>query len=356
MSSTTTRGMSRQPRLGFIGIHSGGRPNQAVSQNETLASLFTTLGYRVRQASTVRRPSLRTAHQILALFAWRKVDVLIIAVFSGPSFWIADFSTLIGKLTHKRMILFLHGGNLPVFGPAHRNRVERVFARADRILAPSDFLAETFREWGYDVQVIPNVLSIERYQYRNRWAPTPHLLWMRTFHEHYDPEMAVRVLARVAANYPEATMTMAGADHGLLAATKAEAKRLGLTDRITFPGYMDEAQKRQAFADHDVFLNTNIVDNMPVSLLEAAASGLVPVATAVGGIPKMVTDGVDGILVEAGDDEAMAEQVVSLLADPERFADVSAAARGLAERSAWPAVRKLWSAELSLILPHLVVP
>ena len=58
--------------------------------------------------------------------------------------------------------------------------------------------------------------------------------------------------------------------------------------------------------EHDIFLNTNVVDNTPVSVLEAAASGLVPVATAVGGVPKLLTDDVDSLLVASGDDEAMA--------------------------------------------------
>jgi glycosyltransferase involved in cell wall biosynthesis len=346
----------QRPILGFIGIHSGGRPDQAVSQNETLAALFTTIGYEVRQASTVKRPSLRTAHQILALLSWRDVDVIVVAVFSGPSFWIAEFSGLLGRLTGKRVVFFLHGGNLPVFGPQHRRRVERVFDRADLILAPSDSLATAFQRWGYDVRVIPNVLAIENYDFRLRTAPAPRLLWMRTFHQHYNPQMAVRTFARVVEHHPDATMTMAGADHGELGATRAEADRLGVADRIAFPGYLDLEGKRAAFGHHDVYLNTNIVDNMPVSLLEAAASGLVPVATAVGGIPVLLTDGENGILVASDDDVAMADSVVRLLADAARFADLSAGARRLAESSAWSQVQRLWARELALIVPERRVP
>ncbi len=179
--------------MGFVGIHSGGRPDQPVSQNETLARLFESSGYRVRRSSALKQPALRTAHQMISLLSWRRVDVLVIAVFSGRSFWIAELATRLGRLTDKRMVLFLHGGNLPVFGPEHRRWVERVLARSDLVLAPSPFLARTFREWGIDVRVIPNVLAIENYDYLAREAARPRLLWMRTFHEHYDPLMAVRV-------------------------------------------------------------------------------------------------------------------------------------------------------------------
>ena len=261
--------IGRPPEIGFVGIHSNGRPNMAMSQNETLANLFYDSGYEVRRTSGVRRRIPRTIHQVLSILSWVKIDVMVVAVFSGPSFWIADFSTRLGKLTGKRMILFLHGGNLPVFGPAHRKRVERVLSRADAVLAPSDYLARTFREWGLDVHIVPNVLAIERYDYSPRLEARPRLLWMRTFHEHYDPLMAVRALAVIANEVPEVLMTMAGADQGLLEPTKAEARRLGVEHLITFPGYIGSEEKRAALAGHDIFLNTNLVDNMPVSVLEA---------------------------------------------------------------------------------------
>jgi len=342
----------RAPVLGFLGIHAGKRTDQPISQNETVARLFEESGYQVRRASAVKRPSLRTLHQIVAILSWRDVDLMVIAVFSGRSFWIAEFATWLGRLTGKRLVLFLHGGNLPNFSGMHRPWVERVLARADLVLAPSDYLASAFRNWGIDVRVIPNVLDIESYEVHESSPPRPTLLWMRTFQEHYDPLMAVRVLERVARVHPDATMVMGGADQGLFDATVAEAKRLGVFERIRFPGYMSLDEKKEAFAASDVFLNTNTIDNMPVSVLEAAASGLVPVATAVGGLPMLLTDGVDSMLVASGDDEAMAEAVIELLADPDRYAAMARRARRLALRSSWPEVLQLWQRELSLVLPE----
>lgn len=340
-----------RPVLGFLGIHAGNRTDQAVSQNETVARLFQESGYEVRRASAVKWPPLRTAHQIAAILAWRDVDVMVVAVFSGRSFWIAEFATRLGRLTGKRLILFLHGGNLPNFSREHRSWVERVFDRADVVLAPSDYLADAFRSWGIDVKVIPNVLSIENYEFNEHPVPRPALLWMRTFQEHYDPLMAVRVLERVLRVHPEATMVMGGADQGLFDATVAEARRLGVDGHIDFPGYLSLDAKRQAFADSSIFINTNTVDNMPVSVLEAAASGLVPVATAVGGLPSLLHDGVDSVLVPSGDDEAMADAVLGLLADPARYSAMAREARRLALRSSWPEVLQLWQRELALILP-----
>ncbi len=341
----------RAPVLGFVGIHAGKRTDQPISQNETIARLFAESGYRMRRTSAVKWPPLRTAHQIWSLLVWHDVDLIVVAVFSGQSFWIAELATRLGRLTNKRIVLFLHGGNLPVFAPRHRRWVQRVFRRADRIVAPSGFLADAFRDWGYDVRIIPNVLFVDDYVYTERERARPALMWMRTFHEHYDPLMAVRVLERVARVHPDATLTMGGADHGLLDATVAEARRLGVEDRIAFPGYMSTDAKRAAFAANDLFLTTNTVDNMPVSVLEAAASGLVSVATEVGGLPKLLHEGEDALLVPAGDDEAMADAVLTLIAEPRRFAAMSVKARQLALKSSWPEVLELWRDELELLLP-----
>ncbi|MEI2655014.1 MAG: glycosyltransferase [Microthrixaceae bacterium] len=105
-------------------------------------------------------------------------------------------------------------------------------------------------------------------------------------------------------------------------------------------------------AEHDIFINTNVVDNMPVSVLEVSAAGLVPVATAVGGIPKLLTDDVNSVLVPTGDDEAMADVVLALLADQERVERLSAGARRVAEDSGWDRVRTLWEAQFASLLPR----
>ena len=355
MSGVVRRSERQRASLGFIGIHAGVRGGQAVSQSEILADRFSRDRYPVRQASTIRNPVLRTLHQLVSILSWRRVDALVIDVFSGRSFRMAEVATGVGRLRGLRLVLFLHGGNLPEFAPAHRRRVERVFRRADLILAPSEFLAGTFRRWGHDVRIIPNLVESDPGPTALRERARPRVLWMRTFHEHYDPITAVRAFARVAEQHPDARMTMGGADHGLLDATKDAARQLGVADRISFPGYLDTESKRTAFAEHDIFLNTNLVDNMPVSLVEASGAGLVPVATNVGGIPAVVVDGCNGVLVEPGDDVSIATAVMELLEDRERYAAISAGAREFAASSTWPEVRRRWEEELSLLLPGSVV-
>jgi glycosyltransferase involved in cell wall biosynthesis len=165
---------------------------------------------------------------------------------------------------------------------------------------------------------------------------------MRTFHEIYRPDLAVRTLARLLPDHPDATLTLAGQDRGLLAATRRLADELGVAGSVRFAGFLDAEGKRREFAEHDVFLNTNRVDNAPVSVVEAAAFGLPVVATRVGGVPHLLHDGETALLVPEGDADAMAAAVRRLLSEPDLAARLSRAGRALAESCSWERVHPLW--------------
>jgi glycosyltransferase involved in cell wall biosynthesis len=118
---------------------------------------------------------------------------------------------------------------------------------------------------------------------------------------------------------------------------------MGLQGAVQFPGFLDYDGKRREGNAADIFINTNRIDNMPVAVLEAGAMGLPVVATAVGGVPDLLVDGRDGVLVPDDDEAAMAGAILRLLRDPELAGRLSRNGRLLAERSAWEAVRPQWT-------------
>jgi glycosyltransferase involved in cell wall biosynthesis len=238
--------------------------------------------------------------------------------------------------------MVLRGGDLPKFAARDLRRMRRILRRADRLIAPSRFLAEKLAVSEFEIKVIPNVIDIESYKYRERGIIEPNLFWMRSFHEVYNPQMAVEVLTELRKFYPLATLAMAGVDKGLLDEVKELAMKLGAESAVRFPGFLDAAKKREEFTLADVFINTNRVDNMPVSVLEACATGLPVVATAVGGVPYLLNDGENGLLVPNEDAEAMTRAIVNLLENPELARILSNNGRKLAEKSAWENVRREW--------------
>jgi len=347
---------SARPRLCFAGPLLGSNSGWVTSQGEIVAALLADEGYVVRQTSHIPARLPRLADMLRSLVAWRNdIDVVVHQVFSGSAFAVADLTSALGRRLGLRQVFALHGGSLPEFAAAHPGWTRRVLARAGRVVAPSGYLiAQVVRplfphggpagapaNWA---RVIPNILALDQYAYRHRAAVAPRLLWMRTFHEVYNPEMAIDVLADLRRTHPAATLSMAGQEKGLHAAVVAHAAAQGLAGAVEFPGFLDAAGKAREFAAHDIYLNTNRVDNMPVSILEAAAFGLPVVATNVGGIPHLLRDGETGLLVANEDAAAMANAVRRLLDEPALAARLSVNGRRLAESCGWDVVKEQWAA------------
>lgn len=291
----------------------------------------------------------RLADSVATLVRRRRAyDVAVVMVFGGRAFLLADLlSTVVRQLVRRRLVLWLHGGSLPALVERRPRRVRRVAERADLVVAPSPYLARAFAGLGPPVEIVPNLLPLPDYPFRERREISPRLLWMRTFHALYRPEMALDVLSALRRDRPEATLTLAGNDEGRLAATRRRAAELGLGEAVRFAGFLDPEAKRRELAAHDVYLHTNAVDNAPVTVVEAAAAGLPVVATAIGGIPDLLRDGDDALLVPDGDASAMAGAVRRLLDDPGLVARLVAGGRRLAARSAPEAVLPRWLELLS---------
>lgn len=333
------------PSLAFLGPALGRHPGWVTTQGEVLANLFASEGVEVTVSSDHVRPVARAVHHASTLIRKRhQIDLAVVSVFSGKAFMLAEESLLIGRRLGIPCVAWLHGGNLPEWGEGNRARVNRALASAQAVVAPTEFLARWARGHGCDAQVIPNVLDLDAYRFRQRAEIRPRLLWMRTFQDLYAPDDAVKVLAALRGRGIDARLTMAGQDKGALESTRAVASRLDVGDWIEFPGFASGAQKTRLFDDHDIFLNTNLVDNAPVTVLEAAASGLVVVSTAVGGLPDLLPDGESALLVPPADPEAMADAVERILVDQQTASSLAGSARQVATRSAWPAVRQAWLA------------
>jgi glycosyltransferase involved in cell wall biosynthesis len=106
---------------------------------------------------------------------------------------------------------------------------------------------------------------------------------------------------------------------------RAEAERLGVAGRVVFAGYRSDVPA--LLAGCDVFCLPSSKEGLPLVVLEAMAQGKPVVATAVGGTPELVLDGVTGLLVPPGDARALADALGALLADPARARRLGEAGR-----------------------------
>lgn len=332
--------MTAPPRVLFVAPAMGSLPGWVFSQEEILCEKMQAAGYSTLITSLVPHRVRRVLDTLSSIIRWRRsYDVAIVAVFSWKAFAVADLVTWVLRRLKRPMILVLRGGDLPRFTRRHPRWAARVLRRADALVSPSRYLQSELSHLGLDIEVVANVIDLEDYPYRRRSPARPELLWMRTFEDIYNPVMAVEVLAELTRRGRLVHLTMGGQDRGLAAQVAARADALGVSGRLTMAGFIDAATKQVVMRDHDLFLNTNHIDNMPVSVVEAAAAGMAIVATSVGGIPYLLDDASTARLVPDGDVAAMSDAVEQILDDPELAGRLSDGARRLAEQSAWPHVR-----------------
>lgn len=217
------------------------------------------------------------------------------------------------KLVHTFHGHVFHG----YFGPRKTAvflAIERFLAkRTDRVIAVSQEVADDLVRYGVvppgGVEVVPLGLELTRFaaavptgDWRRRCGVAPTAPWIGIV-ARLVPIKAVerflQALVPVFAAYPEARAIIAG-DGECRAALEAEAKRLGVADRVWFEGFVGDVAGLLAELDVVALCSKN--EGLPVSLIEALSAGVPVVSTAVGGVPTLLEGGRFGRLVPADDD------------------------------------------------------
>src|SRR3954471_15697928 len=132
-------------------------------------------------------------------------------------------------------------------------------------------------------------------------------------------------VAALRAEVPELRLACAGDGDRIGVARYAE--RLGIADAVKFTGWVGPSGKRALLEHAAVFALPSTSEGLPVSLLEAMSAGVPVVATPVGGVPEVVSDGASGFLVAPGDKGALERALRRLLMDRKLAARMGAAAR-----------------------------
>ena len=203
-------------------------------------------------------------------------------------------------------------------------------------------------EFASRIECLPNPINVEDYDFRLRRRPGTALIWLRAFHEIYNPVLAVRALLDLLPSQPEAHLTMVGLDKrdGSLSRTEAFIRQHKLEQRVNIVGPIEKKAVPAALQKADIFLNTSRIDNTPVSVLEAMANGLCVVSTNVGGMPFMLEDENDSLLVAPDQSKEMAQAVKRLIEEPVLAERISRNARAKAEKWDWGQILPRWQSLL----------
>lgn len=365
MSSTVSTGL----RVGLVGPlppPAGGMANQTrqlaeLLHGEGIEVLLVQVNPPYQPRWVERIKGLRTAFRLVPylLRLWhaaRRVDLFHVMansgwswhLFAAPAVWIA-------KLRRIPCIINYRGGEAEAFLARSTRWVRPTLQAANVVVVPSGFLEQIFARWDVKTLIVPNVVSLDQFTLpsgaKTHEVSRPHVVIARNLEPIYDIRTALQAFQIVLERWPEARLSVAGSGPEK---DKLEelAKELGIDRATRFTGRLDRERMARLYHSADVMLNPSLVDNMPNSVLEALASQVPVVTTAVGGVPFLVKDGESALFVPPSHPTAMAEAVIRLVDEPVLARKLRTNGRAEAEKYTWSQVRPRWLTVYRSLVPE----
>jgi glycosyltransferase involved in cell wall biosynthesis len=229
------------------------------------------------------------------------------------------------------LIVYFHGYDVfhkPTW-KTHSSDYQALFQEAEKIVVVSTLMRERLIESGAPCEKLvhlPAFVNLELFSCRDHSTLPPRFVAVGRFAETKSPHLTILAFRKVVDVVPEATLSMIGKAGGgeLFEACLILVRALGLEDKVLFKGVVshdavaEELRNARVFVQHSVTTPENQdMEGKPVAIMEAMASGMPVIATRHSGIPELITDGVDGLLVEEYDVEAMAQAMIRVARNDE---------------------------------------
>ena len=281
-----------------------------------------------------------TAFFLVRLMRRERIDA-INCHYLAPQFVHVAFAA---RLAGVPLVLSVHGADVDSYAVSDwmtRLLMRLVVSSADRVVACSAALAKetarVFPTHSHKMSWVHNALDLTRYGKQNTPAvfPRPYLLCVCRHVAKKGVDTLLNAFRIVKDEIAGLSLVLVG-DGPLLTEHKAVAMRLGVDDKVAFIGEVPVAQVAPFFAGCEVFVLPSRAEPFGIVVLEAAYYSRPIVCTRVGGLPEIVTDGVDALMVEPDDPKSMAARILTLLRDPALAARLGEQAhRTLHERFLW---------------------
>ena len=277
-------------------------------------------------------PNGSAVHKILVFFQaivelfWsllnREADLIHIHVSDRGSPFRHSITTLIGWLFQKPVIIHTHSADFHLFYSKLPQLLKQwlswSFCKCTRFIVLSDswkkFYIENLGLKSEQVIVLPNPVKIPAQIPQRLDSKQVFFLFLGRIGQRKGAFDLIQAFASISpTQQSRAKLTMAGDGDGEQA--RSLIQTLNLTDYITILDWVDQEKRDDLLAKADVFVLPSYNEGLPMALLEAMSWGLAVITTPVGGIPEIVTQHQNGLLVNPGDIQQLSEAMQSLIAD-----------------------------------------
>jgi len=305
-------------------------------QMELLHKHLTACGIECCVLST----SCNTIRRILLfprlMFMGRHYDIFHVHGCSYWGFFPIVLSSIISKILRKRLIVTYHGGDAQRFFSRFKFFASCFLSNCQEVTVPSGFLKDVFASFGISCKVLPNIIE-NTLPFKERNTIEPKYISMRSLYPLYNISCIIRAFGIVQKSLPEARLTILGDGP-----ERENLERLVSSENIpniTFVGRVDNKDIYPYLEKNDIFLSSPLIDNMPVSIIEAFSAGLLVISSNVGGIPYVVENRKTGYLFDSNDHMSLAKLMIEAVENQEFTRNMIQAALVEAHRYRWENIK-----------------
>jgi glycosyltransferase involved in cell wall biosynthesis len=266
------------------------------------------------------------------LFLLPSSDLVHIHHAIGLNFWLTGGMVYMAKFFGKKAILHNHAADFHLFydgQPAWRQQITtRIFTVADANIV----LSTSWQTWYRSVApranwvLLPNSIQLPEGAAAKSLAEEEiALVFLARIEERKGFYNLMNIMPSLVAQYPQCKLYVAG--QGDIDAVQTLIADKGILNNVVVLGHINSEQKDSLLRKGHVLILPSFNEGLPMALLEAMAYGMVPVTTPVGGIPDLVTNGENGVLVAPGDEPALLQGIISLLASETHYKQMSVGAK-----------------------------
>lgn len=303
-------------------LYGGAFPVYDDKDNFLIKSKLGLLSYLIQKKIFAKKSIGVRTRALRNYLAYNKIDV-VLAEYGMVGAMVTDAC----RLADVPLIIHFHGAdayykkNIDEYGSLYK----KAFAYASALIAVSKDMVGKLISLGAPANKIFNAscgVDINMFPQLDISHSERDFLFVGRFVEKKSPQSLVKAFKIVADKFPDVKLWMVG-DGPLFEETKALVTKLGLGNNVTLTGVLKTVQIKElmkqmrCFVQHSVTAANGDSEGTPVTVLEAASSGLPVVATRHTGIKDAVIDGITGFLVDEFDINGMAEKMIILAESPQ---------------------------------------
>ncbi len=292
---------------------------------------------------------LRSLNSILIMLVWivmlvmRRVDISHVHTNSYGGFYVKAVLSALAGIFGARTILHMHGAEFKIFyhGMARWNKwlTRRLINMNSQLIVLSKEWRDFFESIGIHrdrIVIMTNSVYLPDLKPRKKVGNKLTVLFMSRFEKRKGIYELVDAIESSQNFLKNCRFVLAGPKSDEWHSISERIERSESSSRVELPGSLVGDAKERAYREADIYVLPSHAEGMPIGLLEAMSYGLACIATPVGGIPDVIRDHENGLLIEPGSVEALSQALERIAADSELCRRIGAQARvTIQERFNW---------------------